>query len=50
MAVSVACIGDNCIDRYLGGVQVAQVGGLCRQRRGGTGPQRLRDAIFRRRR
>ena len=27
MAVSVACIGDNCIDRYLGGVQVAQVGG-----------------------
>ncbi len=27
MAVSLACIGDNCIDRYLGAVQVAQVGG-----------------------
>jgi fructoselysine 6-kinase len=27
VAVSLACVGDNCIDRYIDGAEVAQVGG-----------------------
>ena len=28
MAVSLACIGDNCIDRYLGSTAVARSAGM----------------------